>query len=102
MQYKEIDCAMIGAASSAGISGAMTADKSNLGLRLGNDRIIGRVIRYGAIGMVIALVPLQQALAERFIPSVIVSSTVPLNGDGNPYGVAFVPTGFPPGATQNR
>jgi hypothetical protein len=28
---------------------------------------------------------------ERIIPSVIVSSTVPANGDGNPYGVAFVP-----------
>ena len=101
MQHKEIDCAMIDAASSAGISGAVTAGKSNLGLRIGNDGILGRVIRYGALGMVIALVPLQQALAERFIPSVIVSSTVPPNGDGNPYGVAFVPTDFPPGGPLN-
>src|SRR5260221_1174051 len=101
MQYKEMDCAMIGASSSAGISGTVTANKSNLGLQIGNDRILGRVIRYGVLGMVIALVPLQQALAGRFIPSVIVSSTIPPNGDGNPYGVAFVPTDFPPGGPLN-
>jgi len=28
-------------------------------------------------------------------------STVPANGDGNPYGVAFVPPGFPAGGTIN-
>ena len=31
-----------------------------------------------------------------FIPKLINSSTVPMNGDLNPYGVAFVPQGFPP------
>lgn len=30
-----------------------------------------------------------------------VVSTVPANGDGNPYGVAFVPAGFPAGGTIN-
>jgi hypothetical protein len=34
-----------------------------------------------------------------FIPRVINSSTVPANGDLNPYGVAFVPKGFPAGGT---
>src|ERR1700746_3703555 len=28
-------------------------------------------------------------------------STVPANGDGNPYGVAFVPPGFPAGGMIN-
>lgn len=32
---------------------------------------------------------------EQFIPRLINSSTIPANGDVNPYGVAFVPEGFP-------
>jgi hypothetical protein len=50
-----------------------------------------------------ALLQFQQAMAEnvQFILSVIVSSTVPGNGDGNPYGVAFVPPGFPQGGLLN-
>jgi DNA-binding beta-propeller fold protein YncE len=35
--------------------------------------------------------------ADAFIPRVINSSTIPANGDLNPYGVAFVPVGFPAG-----
>jgi len=52
---------------------------------------------------VITLLPLGRALANsddeggQFIPSIIVSSTVPANGDLNPYGVAFVPREFPRG-----
>jgi len=34
-----------------------------------------------------------------FIPHLIVSSTVPANGDLNPYGVAFVPPDFPAGGS---
>src|ERR1700694_4991135 len=34
---------------------------------------------------------------EAFIPKLVNSSTVPSNGDLNPYGVAFVPVGFPAG-----
>lgn len=33
-----------------------------------------------------------------FIPRLVNSSTIPANGDVNPYGVAFVPAGFPSGA----
>src|SRR5580693_5910659 len=32
-----------------------------------------------------------------FLPRAINSSTIPANGDVNPYGVAFVPNGFPGG-----
>jgi DNA-binding beta-propeller fold protein YncE len=39
----------------------------------------------------------QAGAADAFIPRVINSSTVPANGDVNPYGVAFVPEGFPGG-----
>jgi hypothetical protein len=34
---------------------------------------------------------------EAFLPRAVNSSTVPANGDVNPYGVAFVPAGFPGG-----
>jgi hypothetical protein len=34
---------------------------------------------------------------EQFLPKAINSSTIPDNGDLNPYGVAFVPEGFPSG-----
>lgn len=40
--------------------------------------------------------PLSQA-EEAFLPRAINSSTIPQNGDVNPYGVAFVPEGFPGG-----
>ena len=36
---------------------------------------------------------------DAFIPKVHDSSTMPANGDVNPYGVAFVPRGFPGGGT---
>src|SRR6516162_1627551 len=40
------------------------------------------------------------ASGERpFLPKTIVTSTVPENGDVNPYGVAIVPTGFPSDGT---
>ncbi|MBV8122353.1 MAG: hypothetical protein JO081_20730 [Alphaproteobacteria bacterium] len=32
------------------------------------------------------------------MPNIIISSTIPLNGDLNPYGVAIVPKGFPAGS----
>jgi hypothetical protein len=103
MQYNELDCATIGMASSAGMSGPVTADELNLGLRMGKERAFGRIVRYGLWGAAIVLLPLQQVMAGagnadgRIIPSVIVSSTVPSNGDLNPYGVAFVPPDFPQG-----
>jgi hypothetical protein len=36
---------------------------------------------------------------DAFLPHAINSTTVPANGDVNPYGVAFVPWGFPAGGT---
>ena len=36
-----------------------------------------------------------------FIPQLANSSTIPANGDVNPYGVAFVPAGFPNGGAIN-
>jgi hypothetical protein len=38
---------------------------------------------------------------QPFIPEIVISSTIPGNGDLNPYGVAFVPPGFPAGGAIN-
>jgi len=56
-----------------------------------------RIICYVVCGAVIALLPLGRALGQdsEIIP--VQSSTVPANGDQNPYGVAFVPADFSPG-----
>jgi len=100
MQRKEIDCAMIGAASSAGISGRATADEMNPASRTRQRNILSQVARCGVLGAVIALLSLQQqALAQAILATGFLDvSTVPSNGDLNPYGVAFVPDGFPGGA----
>ena len=46
------------------------------------------------------LAAVQDAAAQdAFIPKLVNSSTVPSNGDVNPYGVAFVPEGFPAGGS---
>jgi hypothetical protein len=42
---------------------------------------------------------LLHASDDTFIPRLTNSSTIPANGDINPYGVAFVPPGFPAGGT---
>jgi hypothetical protein len=51
----------------------------------------------------IASLPMAAAFADdgegAFLPRLIVSSTVPPNGDVNPYGVAFVPQNFPRGGS---
>jgi hypothetical protein len=39
----------------------------------------------------------QAANTKAFLPKFFVTSTIPDNGDLNPYGVAFVPAGFPSG-----
>jgi hypothetical protein len=36
---------------------------------------------------------------QPFLPDIIIPSTIPGNGDLNPYGVAIVPRGFPSGGT---
>jgi hypothetical protein len=64
-------------------------------------RNVKRIACYALAGAAMALVPLR-AWADsddpnRFIPRILVSSTIPANGDLNPYGIAFVPPGFPGG-----
>ena len=55
-----------------------------------------RIIAAAGLGLWAALAPASES-DDAFIPRVVNSSTVPSNGDVNPYGVAFVPDGFPAG-----
>jgi hypothetical protein len=51
----------------------------------------------------IALLSMVAAHADNddgaFLPRLVMSSTIPVNGDLNPYGVAFVPQNFPAGGS---
>ena len=61
------------------------------------DRPLRRVARRGSIAALSAMTLATAALAwggSPFIPQLVNSSTIPQNGDLNPYGVAFVPAGF--------
>jgi hypothetical protein len=55
-------------------------------------------LRHTAIVSAFALLPLLHAAAFSILPDIVTSTTVPANGDLNPYGVAVVPAGFPIGA----
>lgn len=51
-----------------------------------------------AIALAICLIQgIAAADGNAFLPRTVNSSTIPANGDVNPYGVAFVPAGFPAG-----
>jgi len=63
-----------------------------------------RIARLGLLGAALVLSLLGQGTAAagdhnegRFIPRLLMTSTVPASGDLNPYGVAFVPPHFPAG-----
>jgi hypothetical protein len=60
--------------------------------------------RLSGLAMALGLTMLTNGLAGAeepgaFLPRLINSSTIPANGDINPYGVALVPRGFPAGGT---
>jgi hypothetical protein len=64
------------------------------------DHESGRVPKIVALAASLGLVSVLAAGAnaqQPFLPNAINSSTIPADGDLNPYGVAFVPSGFPAG-----
>jgi len=62
-------------------------------------RIKNRITRLLSAGIALCGVfgGMQYVDADGFLPDQMIVSTVPPNGDVNPYGVAFVPQGFPNG-----
>jgi hypothetical protein len=64
------------------------------------QRNIASTLALGGILGLSGLLATQAASADpddSFLPRLVVSSTMPASGDMNPYGVAFVPRGFPAG-----
>lgn len=62
------------------------------------NRKVTRSLIIVVVLLISASALIAQAPSSGFLPSpILVVSTVPPNGDVNPYGVAFVPTGFPGG-----
>lgn len=55
-----------------------------------------RLFLVSALGLWTTLA-LSSDFDDAFVPRLVNSSTMPSNGDVNPYGVAFVPNGFPEG-----
>ena len=104
MRYQDVGHIAFRVARIAGMSGGATAVGGILKLLpIGKPRTIKPVLCLSLLGTAVALFQFQQVKADddekaaRFIPSAIISSAVPANGDGNPYGMAFVPQGFPQG-----
>jgi hypothetical protein len=102
MKHQEFCRATLGMASvDPGIGGRVSAHERNPGIQDGKEKTFGHLLCCAVLGAAAVLFPVQKTMGQdinknvRFIPFVIVSSTVPANGDGNPYGVAFVPSGFP-------
>jgi DNA-binding beta-propeller fold protein YncE len=63
-------------------------------------KISGRALCSSALAASLSLLTAVASSADEgaaFIPRLVNSSTIPANGDLNPYGVAFVPEGFPSG-----
>jgi hypothetical protein len=61
-----------------------------------------RILPCGAMVLSLASLLALPAVADEdrpFIPQLVNTSTIPASGDVNPYGVAFVPEGFPRGGT---
>jgi hypothetical protein len=61
-----------------------------------------RVLRSSTLVASLSFLTVFAASADEdrgFIPRLVNSSTIPANGDVNPYGVAFVPEGFPSGGS---
>jgi len=64
-------------------------------IRMFAARFGPRHLRCAALVAAFTALPLLYAAAFPTLPDTIISSTVPANGDLNPYGVAIVPRGFP-------
>jgi hypothetical protein len=84
-----------GAVSCRKLGGVETAVVLDDRVSIRNLKRLGAGFIVAAIGLISAQPMLSATTAVPLIP--IQTSTIPSNGDLNPYGVAFVPNGFPTG-----
>ena len=105
MKIQEINLANVEVASNTNISGRVTAE-SRQHVSWMRDR--GNFARVCAFVAAVAVLPARQVMADaddhlqQILPfHTLVESTIPSNGDVNPYGVAFVPKRFAGGGVLN-
>ena len=100
MHTKALDSASVEVTTRMGIGGGDAAEEKCLRLG-GRTRGFGRLFCCGFLAGAFSVLPLQQTMADEnraFLPAGFIDvSTVASNGDQNPYGVVFVPDGFPVG-----
>jgi hypothetical protein len=64
---------------------------------LGRQAAVLAVSTVATVGVALVAAAAESSPPQPFLPDITISSTVPPNGDVNPYGVAVVPAGFPTG-----
>jgi hypothetical protein len=62
-----------------------------------STRILPGVLALAIVSVTLSTKASSPDVLSRLPPNPVVASTVPPNGDVNPYGIAFVPQGFPSG-----
>lgn len=92
----QISCLRLSGESARDLGGKVTAVASGDQVSIKN---LKRLARAGFVLAAVGVMPAQPALAGKTIEPLIPvqTSTIASNGDVNPYGVAFVPEGFPKG-----
>jgi hypothetical protein len=83
-----------GAAREVGGTGAAVTSSDQVSIK-NLKRLAGASLVLAAVGVMSAQPAFADKTVEPFIP--VQTSTIPSNGDVNPYGVTFVPQGFPKG-----
>jgi hypothetical protein len=92
----QIRCRRLSAGPAREVGGVGAAVASSDQVSIGNLKgLAGAGFLLAAVGFMSAQPAFAGKTVEPFIP--VQTSTIPSNGDVNPYGVAFVPQGFPKG-----
>src|SRR5215469_886626 len=104
MKTKELNLAQVEVTGKAGASVSPNAAAIEGSSQTRREARCRRLARACAIAVAVAVLPARYAMADdddknqQILPfPTLVETTVPGNGDVNPYGVAFVPHNFPVG-----
>jgi hypothetical protein len=108
MKTRELNLAQVEVTGKAGVSVSPNAAAIEGSSPMRREAKCRRLARACAIAVAVAVLPARYAMADdddknqQILPfPTLVETTVPGNGDVNPYGVAFVPHNFPVGGLLN-
>ena len=108
MKTRELNLAQVEVTGKAGVSVSPNAAAIEGSSPMRREAKCRRLARACAIAVAVAVLPARYAMADdddknqQILPfPTLVETTIPGNGDVNPYGVAFVPHNFPVGGLLN-